>query len=344
MSEQSPASPARHAEGEGDGAAAARTPGPSHVASMSRAPGAHGSLAARAGGRAASQSQAGMSDSRSTRAHASGKHHPSGPRRPLRAVHTSDVHLGSYTQGTSMGDEHNALSAQAFMRVIDLANECGADLLLIAGDFFDNDRVPEEIIYFAAEEIDRFRGHTVICPGNHDAVDDGRIYWRHDLEAIAPRLHIIRDHFGETIDLPDLDAVIWGRAALDADWHFKPLHGIPERQDHRWHIAMAHGHYVRDDYDRHRSMLIEPEEISAAGEHWDYLALGHWDPHTDVSMGDLTALYSGAPLAFSDGHQVAGWAVVVDFDDHGVHWETHRVDPRERLATPAEAVPAQSPG
>jgi DNA repair exonuclease SbcCD nuclease subunit len=253
-------------------------------------------------------------------------------RRPLRAVHTSDVHLGAYTGPSAFAENHNALSAQAFMRVIDLANRQDADLLLIAGDFFDNDRVPDELVWFAAEEIGRFRGHTVICPGNHDAVDPGRIYWRHSLESRAPRLHVIRDHLGEIVELPHLDAVVWGRAALDADWQFRPLVGIPGRVDDRWHIAMAHGHYIRDEYDRHRSMLIEPAEISAAAEHWDYLALGHWDPHTDVSTDGLTALYSGAPLSFSEGHQAAGWAVVVDFDDHGVRWTTHRVDPREAPA------------
>src|SRR5262249_7254747 len=82
--------------------------------------------------------------------------------RPLRAVHTSDVHLGAHHGPSAFAEDHNALSAQAFVRVIDLASERDADLLLIAGDFFDNDRVPEEIIWFAAEEIDRFRGHTVI--------------------------------------------------------------------------------------------------------------------------------------------------------------------------------------
>ena len=80
----------------------------------------------------------------------------------------------------------------------------------------------------------------------------------------------------------------------------------------------------------HRSLLIHESELHAAAEHWDYLALGHWEPHADVSTGGLTAVYSGAPLALSDANKKAGWAALVDFDDAGVRWELRWVDPREQ--------------
>jgi len=256
-------------------------------------------------------------------------------RRPLRAVHTSDVHLGAYP---SSYDGHWAgrreLMEEGFANVIDLANHVEADLLLICGDFFDNDRAEERVVRFAGEQIARFRGQSVLLPGNHDAVDPGRLYWRYDLEAMAPRLRIIRAHGGESVLLEDLDTLIWGRGYLDSDWHFRPLEGMPRRADSRWHIAMAHGHFVRPDGDHSRSLLIHEREIAEAGD-WDYLALGHWEPHADVSAGGLTAIYSGAPIALSDTNQKAGWATVVDFDERGVTWRAERVDPREKSWAPA---------
>ena len=254
--------------------------------------------------------------------------------KPLRIVHTSDVHLGAYA---GSGDEkwaaRRSLMEDTFKRVIDLANDVDADALVIAGDFFDNDRVGEDTVVFAAEQIRRFEGQTFLLPGNHDPMDPGSIYWRHDMEAIAKRLTIVREHAGELIEPEGLDAVFWGRAYLDTDWHFKPLDGLPERIDGRWHIALGHGHFVREGGEMHRSLLIKDSEVAAAAGHWDYMAFGHWEPHADVSTGGVTAIYSGAPMPLSDANRKAGLAAVVDFDESVVTWRMHRVDPRP----PAEA-------
>jgi DNA repair exonuclease SbcCD nuclease subunit len=249
--------------------------------------------------------------------------------RPLRVIHTSDVHLGAYSLARDNAwSERRALMEAAFARVIDAGNEIEADALLIAGDFFDNDRVTEETVVFAAEQIARFRGEAFLLPGNHDPMDPGRIYWRHDMEAIAPNLRIFREHGGEVFEAHHCDLVVWGRGYLETDWHFEPLVGLPERADGRWHIAMAHGHYVRSDEDLRRSMLIHDHHLDAAGD-WDYVALGHWEPHADISREGVTAIYSGAPLALTDANEKAGWAVVADFAEGGVSWRLHRVDPRE---------------
>ena len=254
--------------------------------------------------------------------------------KPLRIVHTSDVHLGAYSSGTGGADdkwnERRDLMEHTFTRVIDLANDSGADALLIAGDFFDNDRVPTETVVFAAEQIARFSGQTFLIPGNHDPMDAGKIYWRHDMQAIARRLHIVRAHAGELVEPEGIDLVLWGRAYIDTDWHFKPLEGLPDqRVDRRWHIAMAHGHFVKEDGELHRSLLMRESEVAAACGQWDYMAFGHWEPHADVSCGGTTAVYSGAPMPLSDANRRAGWAMVVDFDADGVRWQPHRVDPRD---------------
>jgi DNA repair exonuclease SbcCD nuclease subunit len=252
-------------------------------------------------------------------------------RRPLRLVHTADVHLGAYA-GSPDGQwsERRSLMEAAFSNVIDLALGTSADGLLICGDFFDNDRVESDVVEFAAAEIRRFDRPVIVLPGNHDPMDEGRLYSRHQLEADSPNLTLIRDHAGQIVEPPGLDLLLWGRAYYDSDWHFRPLAGIPARKDGQWHVAMAHGHFVRHDGEMHRSMLIHESEVAAAAGDWDYLALGHWEPHADVSSGGLPAVYSGAPLPLSDVNRKAGWAVVVDFDGKGVRWRPERVDPRDK--------------
>lgn len=249
--------------------------------------------------------------------------------KPLRVVHTSDVHLGAYAgYDDPKWVARRELMEATFRRVIDLANRECADVLLLAGDIFDNDRVPAETVEWAAREIARFEGQAFLIPGNHDPMDPGSIYWRNDMEAIARRLTIVRQHRGELVEPEGLDLVLWGRAYLDSDWTFRPLDGLPGRVDRRWHIALAHGHFVPEGGETHRSLPIFERELAAARGAWDYFALGHWEPHADVSCGGVTAIYPGAPMPLSDANRRAGMVAIIDFDADGVRWRTERVDPR----------------
>lgn len=249
--------------------------------------------------------------------------------RDMRVVHTSDVHLGAYGEndGGTWSERRNLIET-AFSRVIDLANDQDADMLLIAGDFFDNDRVSQQTVDFAINQLRRVEGTVVLLSGNHDPMDPGSIYWRHDFEGSVPGLRMFREHAGESVELDEADVVLWGRGYLDTDLKFRPLEGIPERVDARWHVALAHGHYHPDGERSYRSLPILSSEVANAKGHWDYLAFGHWEPHADVSTDGVTAIYSGAPMPLSDANRRAGWASVVDFTSDGVSWKLHRVDPR----------------
>ena len=75
---------------------------------------------------------------------------PARPRKPLKFVHTSDVHLETDTFGaTDAGVKLRDKVRKAFSNVIDVANDRSADLLLIVGDLFDSSRVTEEGLAFA---------------------------------------------------------------------------------------------------------------------------------------------------------------------------------------------------
>lgn len=249
-------------------------------------------------------------------------------RRPLRLVHTSDVHLDAYA---GSGDDHwtqrRALMEETFARVIRVTREVEADALLIAGDVFDSNRASAGVVEWFLEQVASLAPTPVIAiNGNHDALGSNSVYSRHDVTA-APNLHFLLDREGRALEFADLDLVAWGRGYDMDDWTFRPLDGLPTAHPARWHVALAHGHYRRSDADAHRSMLIHPEEIAASG--WDYIALGHWEAHEDVSLGPVTAVYSGAPMALTDANQRAGHVLVVDLHpQQGVSWRRAPVDPR----------------
>ncbi len=215
-------------------------------------------------------------------------------RRPLRVLHTADVHLDGDGQGDShRGAAHRELGRQTFRRIVDRALSDAVDLLLIAGDLFDHNRVPDDTVAFVRAELDRLRRPVVILPGNHDCLRPDGVYDRHDLTLGAPHVHVIRGLEGEVIELPELDAVVWGRGMEDHEPAFQPLARIPRRDDRRWSLALGHGFFYDERQRPDRSSPIFADEIRDTG--WDYVALGHQHLQTDVSQGGVTAYYAGAP-------------------------------------------------
>jgi DNA repair exonuclease SbcCD nuclease subunit len=230
------------------------------------------------------------------------------PRRPLRLLHTADVHLDS----DSYGAGHRDRSRLVLRQIVDRALADEVDLVLIAGDLFDHNRVPDETVAFVRSELDRLRQPVVIMPGNHDALYASAIYDRHDFSAGAPHVRVIRTLNGEIIEFPELDAVVWGRAMAEHEPAFSPLAHIPGRDDRRWSIAMAHGFFYPERERPERSSPIFAEEIRDTG--WDYVALGHHHLQADVTQGAVAAWYAGSP----------GTVLRIDFSpDDGV-----RVEPR----------------
>ena len=231
-------------------------------------------------------------------------------RRPLRLLHTADVHLGSDAYGRAEElAAHHERERRLFSRIVDRALADQVDLVLIAGDLFDHNRVPDETVAFVRGELDRLRQPVVILPGNHDCLEASAIYERHAFS--TPHVRVIRGVDGETLAFPELDAVVWGRAMQVHEPAFQPLARIPSADPTRWCLAMGHGFFFEQRQRPDRSSPIFADEVRDTG--WDYVALGHHHLQADVSQGRVTAYYAGAP----------GTTLAVELSGDGV-----RVEPR----------------
>ncbi|GIW05316.1 MAG: hypothetical protein KatS3mg060_0121 [Dehalococcoidia bacterium] len=205
--------------------------------------------------------------------------------RPVRVLHTSDIHLGS--------DYSPELAKQALRAVVEAARSIRVDVLLLVGDVFDHNRVSDATVQFALDELARFAGPAVILPGNHDCYDERSVYHRPHFRARPPNVHLITSEENPALHFEDLDIELWGRPVVDHHPGFRPLRAAPPRARARWRIVLAHGHYEQPNAEPFRSSPIWPDEIAATD--CDYLALGHWDRMVDVSHGRVVARYSGAP-------------------------------------------------
>jgi DNA repair exonuclease SbcCD nuclease subunit len=233
--------------------------------------------------------------------------------RTVKLIHTSDVHLGCSYSG--------ALARMAISAVVDTALALDADAMLLAGDIFDYNRVPESEVEFLLGELARFGRPSVILPGNHDCLLSGSVYHRPAFRERPANVHVIEEIPQQSIEIPELDLEVWGRPVVDHWRQFRPLIEMPPRRNGRWRVAMGHGHFEYPDDRDGRSSPIFADDIAALD--CDYVALGHWDRFVEVSQGDVTAFYSGAPH-WAGTHKALSHVALVTLDPvHGVTVQRH---------------------
>lgn len=230
----------------------------------------------------------------------------------LVLAHSSDLHIGFPSRDEPL---------DALRRVLATAAEVRADILLLVGDVFDNNRVPDALVSTAARMLASSGVEVVVLPGNHDPLTADSVYNRTAF-ADLPRVRILGRGApaGEQIAFAGLDLAVWGRA----HWDYEDMQPLvdPPRRSRRWHVVLAHGHVVNVEAETEaRSWLIRPAEIAATNA--DYVALGHWDRAARVDgCGGVAAYYSGAP-------QHAGSINVVRLaEEGGVQVHRRRLAPR----------------
>jgi DNA repair exonuclease SbcCD nuclease subunit len=207
----------------------------------------------------------------------------------LVLVHSSDIHVDDgYGTAANGGD-----GVYELRRVLDAAREVAADVILLAGDIFENNRLPEKLLRESAKLMADAGSDVVVLPGNHDpAIPESA--WHRGAITEVDNVHILGITHDEAVSFPDLDLEVWGIAHTDYD-DMEPLSRIRTRTT-RWQVAMAHGHYepVPDKATALRpSWLFGDREIAATKA--DYLALGHWNRNMRVGNGAVPAYYSGSP-------------------------------------------------
>ena len=79
-----------------------------------------------------------------------------------------------------------------FQQVVDRALADQVDLLLIAGDLFDHNRVSDDSVAFVRAELARLSMPVVILPGNHDCLETNGVHERHDFSKGASHVRVIR--------------------------------------------------------------------------------------------------------------------------------------------------------
>jgi DNA repair exonuclease SbcCD nuclease subunit len=203
-------------------------------------------------------------------------------------VHSSDIHVDDGDiEGTYGGDGTAGLRS-----VLAAARAAHADVALLAGDTFEHQRLPRDLVDRAARLLAEAGMPVVILPGNHDPIIPDSVYRRG--VADPANVHVLGVTHEQAVLFPALGLEIWGHAHRDYG-DMDPL-GVALPRRTFWQIAAAHGHYEpmpNRATSLRPSWLIGDDEIAATGA--DYVALGHWNRAIQVGDGKIPAYYSGSP-------------------------------------------------
>ena len=237
-------------------------------------------------------------------------------RRPLSLLHTSDCHLG-----TSPARRQEA----AFAAAMDLAISEEVDVVIISGDLFDHNRVGDEVLSWAAEQLARLSCPAVMIAGNHDAHPETSVLHRFSPHIQDLPITILDSLEGTTTHLPELELTVWGKSMDDHHPGFHPLDGLPDRPEKGWCVAMGHGLVMDDETPSYRSSPIYPSHLDALD--WDYVALGHIHRHMVIRESPSVVAYSGATAESLEGDPAV---LLVSLDpDSGVSLTLRELTPSQ---------------
>ena len=122
-------------------------------------------------------------------------------KKQVQILHISDIHLDN-----EIGSGAEKSSAQIGLEVsIDAAIENNVDLILLAGDLFDHNRIKVECLNFVDSQFGRLLCPLVMITGNHDCLAEYSIYKQYNPEEASKNVFFLRGDGGSTCFLKTWD-------------------------------------------------------------------------------------------------------------------------------------------
>ena len=206
----------------------------------------------------------------------------------VRLIHAADFHLDSPFSGLDpeQAIRRRAEQRELLGRLAELARDRNADLVLLAGDLFDAERVFQETAKALAQHLESIPCPVLIAPGNHDFYSGRSPYatlrW-------PENVHIFTSGQLEGVSLPQLNCTVYGAAFTAPRQDSTPLHGFQAQGD-GMHLMVLHGQTgALNEYGP-----IAPQDIQNSG--LTYLALGHVHQYSGLNReGGTFWAYPGCP-------------------------------------------------
>ncbi len=238
----------------------------------------------------------------------------------MKIIHTADLHLDSPLIGVSDSVKRRAELINALSELSEVANNCKATAVIVAGDLFDDKFVSSSTVKSVAQIIAQSNLRWFVLRGNH-----GDIAPYETLHKLCPNVLFFGDNW-QRYDIGNVtivgrelgvnDTVAWQNFAVDAD---------------RYNILVLHGDVDGDDYG-----IIDKKAI--ANSNVNYVALGHRHAYSAVKFGRVKGCYSGVlePRGFDELADTG--FVIIDTDKDTVVFHKQHLRKVESVAVDVSGV------
>ena len=209
----------------------------------------------------------------------------------VKILHCADLHFD--TPFKKLNKEISQVSKeellQVFKNIIDLTINENVEVLLIAGDVFDNLTVNKNTLFFISNQMKRIENVKVfISPGNHDPYNEKSFY---RIIKWPENVYIFNGNM-KFKEVEELNLIVWG-AGFKNNYEEKTLLREVNADKDKINIMLIHGEIVsgnsKNEYNPIYINDIYKSDI-------DYIALGHRHKFTGIlKEGRTSYAYSGCP-------------------------------------------------
>ncbi|MBE6049483.1 MAG: DNA repair exonuclease [Clostridium sp.] len=209
----------------------------------------------------------------------------------IKILHSADFHFD--TPFKEIGERQSKLNKEeikeVFSEIINISKNNCVDILLLAGDIFDNNTVNKNTLYFIEEKLKEIPNIKVfISPGNHDPFSKNSFYnfinWPENVYVFNSGI--------EKVYLKDLDINIWGAAFNEKYVRTSMLRNV-RAEDGKINIMVLHGEVVNSSEENEYNPITLNDILES---NMDYIALGHRHAYSGIKkIGNTFYAYSGCP-------------------------------------------------
>jgi len=228
----------------------------------------------------------------------------------VKFIHTSDWQVG-------MKAAHVGLLAakvrderiKAIERVLDVAEEEKVDLVIVAGDQFEDNAVDRKLVTRVVKILASHPSIPIhMIPGNHDPLTPDSVYNDHSWEG-APNVTVHQSC--DPVYLEDLGVVLHPCPITKRRSLRDPTSSISVENDNLIHVGIAHGNLDIPYGEKDNDFPIPQDVAKRYG--LAYLALGHWHSTLlTLGTGVTRVAYSGTPETTKFGENDSGNVLVVE--------------------------------
>lgn len=264
----------------------------------------------------------------------------------MKIAHAGDWHLGIKTHSTN--DSKSGLPSRtedvykAVIKIIDLAVENHAQILIIPGDLFDNPKPSPAVVDMAITliqyAIDKGLGIIVIC-GNHDLKPANSIGSIGLLKQIFKgRKENYFRHFVESIEDKTFISTFKWRSYEDIKFDLRPFvigNECPETNNKDADIVICHAYFRNSLVGSGNRIMTVGGMESISNTSAKLILSGHiHKPQKIINNDGQTILYSGSPVRFTfdDRNEEKGfWIIDFNGDTKNFSYEFIEIDSRPMI-------------